>query len=272
MVTAPVPHGAERVADPTPRQAAEAAVCEPRARAGAQVETELRAGHGAEAVSTPQTTAHEPRPPVDGPLAAPSSVPALRAAFAGHPGEPWLASALDALSDEPALISGLFAAAGRRCGRGTLSAVPDWTADEAARVLLLGALGLPEAEAASRVREVYRFGDAAEKRAVLRALPLLPRFDDAVELLHDAVRTNDARLLATALGPAARALDQDMWRQAVLKCVFTGVPLLLVTDLDRRADAVLERMLAGFARERRAAGRGMPEDAAALLHHLEEKN
>lgn len=267
MVTTPMPHGAESVpwwvTDPSPRQVAGAAVSTPEALAGA----EAGSGAGAAPPVTP-----EPVSPVAQPAAAPLPAPALRAAFAGHPGEPWLASVLDALPGEPALVGVLFAAAARRCGRGALPAVPGWCADEAARVLLLDALGLPEAGAVSLVREVYRFGDAAEKRAVLRALPLLPRFDAAVELLHDAVRTNDARLLAAAVGPAARALGQDMWRQAVLKCVFVGVPLLLVADLDHRADAVLERMLAGFVRERRAARRPVPQDAAALLRHLEDKS
>ncbi|RQX20640.1 sugar phosphate isomerase, partial [Micromonospora chalcea] len=106
------------------------------------------------------------------------------------------------------------------------------------------------------------------KRAVLRALPLLPIGAECVPLLHDAIRTNDTRLVAAALGPYARHLEQPAWRQAVLKCVFTGVPLAVVDDLPERADGELARMLAAYAAERHAAGRTMPDDAADLLRRL----
>ena len=64
--------------------------------------------------------------------------------------------------------------------------------------------------------------------------------------------------------PAPR---RPAWRQGVLKCLFTGVPLAAVDGLDRRADAELARMVAGYAAERRAAGRPVPADVAALMTH-----
>jgi hypothetical protein len=54
----------------------------------------------------------------------------------------------------------------------------------------------------------------------------------------------------------------------VLKCVFMGIPLAGVADLDTRADTELAVMLAGLAEERAAAGRAMPDDATALLDRL----
>ncbi|MEV4568797.1 EboA domain-containing protein [Nonomuraea sp. NPDC049419] len=186
----------------------------------------------------------------------------LRKALAVTPAWPWLEEALAAAADRPDSAVRSFAAAGRRAGRAALADAPGWTADEAARALLLAALPPGQASA------YYEHGDADEKRAVLKALPLLNAGTDAVPLLQDAIRTNDARLLAAALGPYARHLDQPSWRQAVLKCVFMGVPLDAVHDLDRRADAELAAMLAAFAEERAAAGRPMPADAAALLHRL----
>jgi hypothetical protein len=177
--------------------------------------------------------------------------------------EGWLAEALARVTAEPAAIGRLFPAAGRRCGRASLPRVPAWTADEAARVLLLAAL--PPDRIAGEAERLYRYGDAAEKRAVLKALPLLPIDGACVPLLHDAIRTNDTRLLAAALGPYARHLDATAWRQAVLKCVFVGVPLTAVDGFDARADAELVTMLHGLAQERRAAGRDLPADAAAWL-------
>jgi hypothetical protein len=121
-----------------------------------------------------------------------------------------------------------------------------------------------------RIADVYRYGDTAEKLAVLKALPLLPIGDRAVPLLDDALRTNDTRLVAAALGPYADHLDQTAWRQAVLKCVFMGVPLTAVHRLAERADLELAAMLGAFADERHAAGRDMPPDALALLDQLTE--
>lgn len=190
----------------------------------------------------------------------------LRAALAGVPQGGWLDDGLRRVAAEPGAIVREFAAAGRRSGRDPLPGWPDWTADEAARVLLLAAL--PPAQTLTQVESLYRYGDAAEKRAVLRALPELPVGDGAVPLLHDAIRTNDTRLVAAALGGYARHLDQAAWRQAVLKCVFMGVPLAQVHDLNARADGELAIMLAGLAQERTAAGRELPADATALLARL----
>ncbi|MEU8255134.1 EboA domain-containing protein [Micromonospora inaquosa] len=189
----------------------------------------------------------------------------LRAALGGVPDPDWLDTALRRVTTEPTAITRLFPAVGRRCGRAALPDAPGWTADDAARVLLLTSLPDEHAEYAERL---YQHGDAAERRAVLRALPMLPIGAAGVPLLHDAIRTNDTRLVAAALGPYARHLDPAAWRQAVLKCVFSGVPLAGVADLDTRADGELAAMLAALAAERHAAGRELPADATDLLHRL----
>jgi hypothetical protein len=192
----------------------------------------------------------------------------LRTALAGAVRDrDWLATALARVAGEPDAIVRLFPAAGRHCGRGELPGAPGWSVDDAARVLLLAALP-PGPALLDQVTLLYRYGDAAEKRAVLRALPWLPVGAGAVGLLADAVRTNDPRLLAAALGRYATHLAAPAWRQAVLKCVFLGVPLAVVHDLAGRADAELARMLADLAAERRAAGRELPADAVALLASL----
>ncbi|WP_030488687.1 EboA domain-containing protein [Micromonospora chokoriensis] len=189
----------------------------------------------------------------------------LRAALRGVPDPDWLDTALRRVAAEPTAITRLFPTVGRRCGRAALPDAPGWTADDAARVLLL--TSLPD-EHATYAERLYQHGDAAERRAVLRALPLLPIGAAGVPLLHDAIRTNDTRLVAAALGPYARHLDPAAWRQAVLKCVFSGVPLAAVADLDARADGELAAMLAALAAERHAAGRDLPADATDLLHRL----
>ncbi|MEU8003441.1 TIM barrel protein [Catellatospora sp. NPDC049111] len=160
----------------------------------------------------------------------------------------WLGDALHRLETEPAAIATLLPAARRGVGR---------AAAEDARVRLLRAAAPGRDEAA----ELYRYGDNDEKRAVLLACP-------DPDLLRDALRSNDTRLVAAALGPGARDLPDAEWRQGVLKSVFMGLPLSGVDGLASRADAELGRMLAALRREREAAGRTMPDDAVDLLERL----
>jgi hypothetical protein len=50
-----------------------------------------------------------------------------------------------------------------------------------------------------------------------------------------------------------------------------GVPLGAVDRLDDRADGELAFILGGLAEEREAAGRTIPDDAAALLDRLSRR-
>jgi len=160
----------------------------------------------------------------------------------------WLGDALHRLEQDPAAITMLLAGARRGVGR---------AAADDARIRLLHACH-PDREV---VHDLYHQGDNDEKRAILRAWP------DAA-LARDALRSNDSRLVAAALGPAARDLADAEWRQGVLKCVFMGVALSGVDGLHTRADGELGRMLAGLRNEREAAGRTMPADAVELLERL----
>jgi hypothetical protein len=160
-----------------------------------------------------------------------------------------------------------FAAAGRTCGRAPLVGLPGWTCEDAARVLALAELArrTPESDLSAHLRTLYWRGDAHERRAVLRALPYLPIPQDdpglATALVEEALRTDDPRLVAAAMGPCARTLDDERWRQGVLKCAALGLPLApTVAGLDERGDAGLGRLLTEFATARRAAGRSVPPD------------
>lgn len=184
------------------------------------------------------------------------------------PSNDWLTAAVARIAADPQAIHVLMPAAGRQCGRGPLPGVPGWRIDDAARLRLLTALPQRAEALAAEVRTIYHHGDGDEKRAVLLALPWLDVGTDCLDLLRDALRTNDTRLVAAALGPYARHLDDLAWRQGVLKCVFLEIPLSVVDGLDERADAELARMLAALAEERHAAGRSMPADAAELLARL----
>jgi hypothetical protein len=202
----------------------------------------------------------------------------------GAPSRRWLEEARREVQRDPGAIATIFPAVGRAVGRAPLDPrapvgdVHAWTVDAAARTLLLVALGpagdrlgrhsLPShPRIGQQLTPLYRHGDAAERCAVLRALAFLS-VEDAVgvPLVEDALRTNDLYLIAAALGPYALArLDDAAVAQAVLKCVFVGVPLAGVAGLDERATPALAGMLARYAHERVAAGRAVPEEVWPLI-------
>ncbi|WP_330172730.1 EboA domain-containing protein [Streptomyces sp. NBC_01498] len=155
-----------------------------------------------------------------------------------------------------------FAAAGRHVGQQNADAV---------RALLLRHAA---ADVATLTR-LYQRGAAAERRAVLLALPDRVPGPGALPLIEDALRTNDTTLVEAAVGPyAAGHLDPHAWRHAVLKCLFTGVPVAAVADAERRArgDLELARMLADYASERTAAGRSVPDDLHRVMNMTGEES
>src|SRR3954453_18598991 len=98
----------------------------------------------------------------------------------------WLREASAAVAADVTAIRSRFPMVGRKVGREPLdpgadpSDVHAWTIDDAARTLLLLAGGeATEGELA----ELYRYGDAAERRGVLRALPFLDVGDRALYLV-----------------------------------------------------------------------------------------
>ena len=192
-------------------------------------------------------------------------------------GRQWLLRACDRVAADPTAIAALFPAVGRHCGRQPLGeadpqGLRNGTVDDAARAFLLGALSLPADEVAQEVELLYRHGDAAERRAILRSLDRLPLGERGLALVYDALRTNDVRLVAAALGPyAAQRLDDETFRQAVLKCAFVGVPFAAIDGLDERADAELAVMLVAFAHERVAAERDVPADVWHVVDRFPEQ-
>ncbi|WP_324650814.1 EboA domain-containing protein [Georgenia sp. H159] len=176
------------------------------------------------------------------------------------------------ITAEPTAIGRLFPAAAREVARGPLdpsdpSGVHGPTLDDAVRGVLIAAMAEAEPDPARTVAEVtalYRYGDADEKRAVLRALDGLG--PEVQPLVEDALRTNDIRLVSAAMGSwSGSHLDDATWRQGVLKCLFVGVPLRAVHRLAERADGELGRMVAAYVHERLAAGRSVPDDAHLVL-------
>ncbi len=186
-----------------------------------------------------------------------------------------LAELTEQVSSAPTTIGRIFPAAAREVARGPLDPADPTgmlgpTLDDAVRGVLLAALAEAHADGEQTLREVsalYRYGDADEKRAVLRSLDLLG--PEAQPIVEDALRTNDIRLVGAAMGTwSGEHLDPATWRHGVLKCLFVGVPLRAVHRLAERTDTELGRMVAAYAHERHAAGRSVPDDARLVLDQV----
>jgi len=150
----------------------------------------------------------------------------------------------------------------------------DLLEDTAVRIAFL--VGLAEGRAERRpAREftdilttLYRTGSDREQIAILRAFPFLPDQESLVPLAREASRTNDVAVfsaLACDSAFPARHLPHAAFDQLVLKALFIGVPLARIRDLHARITPELQRMVADFAEERRAAGRPVPADVPPLL-------
>lgn len=235
---------------------------------------------GAVASSAPGLSSRAAAAPVATGGPGTEGVPAAPAASSAHPSpsaphapatsHPWTAHAVEEVRADATRAARLFASAGREVGRDPLSAEPFApTADDAARAAIVAALA-DGAAAPDTAITLYRRGDDAERRGVLRGLDALVSpteewRDAGLDLVRDALRANDTRIVAAALGRfAAEHLDDHAWRHGVLKCVFLGIPLSVVAGLDVRADDELAAMASRFAEERRAAGRPVPDDLVLI--------
>ena len=153
-----------------------------------------------------------------------------------------------------------------RSGRGRSTRAPTrptstpGRVDDAARTLLLVALGARSAGGARRAVPLRRRGRAARRAA--RAPVPADRRSPASALVDDAMRTNDTRPDRRRARAVRRRAPRTTTRlrQAVLKCVFIGVPITRASTGSRRARhaATAARMLAAFVHERVAAGRDRP--------------
>jgi hypothetical protein len=196
----------------------------------------------------------------------------------------WLTAKLSEVAADPRALAPAFAAAGRRTGRGPLldpqPASPErlrgdrgpilnpWRIEDAARVaLLIGDAGREARETPARAADLYFHGELRERIGVLRALQCLPRSDDGVQMIRDALRTNAADLFAAAIceNLYAEHLPDDVFRQAVIKCLFVGCRLDRIEGIEERATPELSRMLLAYVTEREHAGRAIAVELWPIL-------
>jgi hypothetical protein len=189
-------------------------------------------------------------------------------------GVAWLRDQLAAArAGDRAAVRKAFPGMGRRLGRGELGVegalaradgaeVPlrAWRVDDVGRAALIAAFADGRDELA---RELYFSGDLRERTGVLRGLALAGEGDAAMDAVRDACRANARELFEAAVADnpyASAGLNENEFRQAVLKSVFLGVPLESIARIDERADAELTRMLLSYVTEREMAVRSVPPD------------
>jgi hypothetical protein len=147
-----------------------------------------------------------------------------------------------------------------------------WSADEAARVLILGAShGGDDQAFAARVDRLCTTAEVTEHIAYLKGFAIFP----APSLLYGRAREG----VRSAITPIFAAIachnpypfdhfDEDAWNQMVVKAVFNGVPIETIVGLRERRNGEVVQMMRDLVSERRAAGRPLPD----AVHAYVERN
>jgi hypothetical protein len=175
----------------------------------------------------------------------------------------------------------LYASVARRLGGAAAEAVlpqpqlaerarPHFTLTDWVRLSLVfrAFAHLPTAEQPALIEQLFESGELGEQESLLRTLSLLPdpaRFTDTGIA---ACRTNARRVFdAIACDNAfpAEFFPELAFNQMVLKAVFVEAPVARIEGLASRRTPELLRMARGYASERTAAGRPVPEDIALIL-------
>jgi hypothetical protein len=143
-----------------------------------------------------------------------------------------------------------------------------WSADEAARVLILGASHHDDQEFAARVERLCVTAEITEYIAYLKGFAIFP----AAKLLHERAREG----VRSSITPVFAAIachnpypfdyfDEAAWNQMVVKCVFTGTPIESIVGLHERRNPEVVQMLRDLVAERRAASRPLPDAVHAYV-------
>jgi hypothetical protein len=149
---------------------------------------------------------------------------------------------------------------------------PHWTLTDLARLWLLlrGCAVVPAPEHAGWVLWLFEAGEIGEQVSILRTLSALPEPGRFVETGEQACRHNSLDVFAAIVAEnpfLAEHFPAPSFNQAVMKALFLQLPLARLEQLERRITKELSRMAAGYASERRAAGRSVSDDATYLSQY-----
>jgi hypothetical protein len=140
---------------------------------------------------------------------------------------------------------------------------PDlWGTDEAARVaIFLATARADDAAFAERVDRLCATGELTEHVAYLKGFAVFPAPARLLGRAREAVRSSAQPVFQAIVchNPyPANHFDEAAWNHAVVKCVFSGLPIETIVGLDERRNDDLIHMLRDLVSERHAAGRTLP--------------
>lgn len=149
---------------------------------------------------------------------------------------------------------------------------PHWSLGDYTRAALVSAAldQLPEAEQPGFVLQLFEAGEMGEQVSLLRTLTLLPGPERFVEVGLQACRANALDVFEAMVceNPfLALHFPPLNFNQAVMKAIFQGVSVRRIEGLETRITPELQRMAAGYASERRAAGRPVPVDVDYITQY-----
>lgn len=149
---------------------------------------------------------------------------------------------------------------------------PHWSLGDYTRASLVAAAleQLPEAEQPVFVLQLFEAGEMGEQVSLLRTLTLLPGPERFVEVGLQACRANALDVFEAMVcdNPFLAAHFPPLnFNQAVMKAIFQGVSVRRIEGLEARITPELQRMAAGYASERRAAGRPVPVDVDYITQY-----
>jgi hypothetical protein len=147
-----------------------------------------------------------------------------------------------------------------------------WSLSDYTRAALVSAAldQLPEAEQPGFVLQLFEAGEMGEQVSLLRTLTLLPGPERFVEVGLQACRANVLDVFEAMVcdNPFLVACFPPLnFNQAVMKAIFQGVSVRRIEGLEARITPELQRMAAGYASERRAAGRPVPVDVDYITQY-----
>ncbi|MBM1107855.1 EboA domain-containing protein [Aurantibacter crassamenti] len=129
--------------------------------------------------------------------------------------------------------------------------------------LLVNILNADEDFFSSKVANIIEVADTGELETFLKFLILLPNAEKYKMVAVDALRTNISTVFnALAYNNPYPGIyfDDQQWNQMFLKTAFMQGDLSAISDIDKRANKDLARIISDYAHERWAAGRDIDPD------------
>jgi len=146
-------------------------------------------------------------------------------------------------------------------GGATAAAVAGWSIDRICRVWLLMQVDSADQRVyLEKIDNLFSGASMNEEVALYSALPVLAYPIEWQKRCAVGVRSNIGPVLEAIMydnSYPSEHLAEPAWNQMVLKAFFTDKDVRRIVGLDQRANPSLAGMLFDYARERKAAGRGV---------------